>query len=250
MSEFLHNFELNKPKSGDNPTTLDGIIKDDVKNALDERYSLEHTALASVASPASGMEIGASHKPGQMGVMFRGDATAISGAGNGAIGISDDLKTFYIKKSTGWSSNSIAKPRFYRRFSYFSDIGNIGSVQQAYTFFDFTIPASCFPMYMAIRFRSFLFREGSTDMSNTITSIGASLAFSSVLTPSVSAVAGTHYILTSGSEKQNCIFGCSTPVYVDGSGGRYFSCLFVLNSGIFSGYYPIKGRNIIEVFEA
>ena len=104
---FTHNFNTSLPTGTDRANQLDSYIRQAVKQALDERFGLEHISLASeepMSNNPDSTNAQGRHIAGKVGVLFwgtRDELLAISGAGHGAIGFAHDEDNFYWNDGIG-----------------------------------------------------------------------------------------------------------------------------------------------------
>lgn len=114
MTAFTNTFTQG-PIGSEAANGLDVYIRSDNKNALEERYAIEHISLRSGevgATDSSNSNAQGRHKPGIVGVMGYGtqaEMDALLNMGNGALFLNTTTGYFYHYQSdTGWSVVPIA----------------------------------------------------------------------------------------------------------------------------------------------
>jgi len=108
MAEFVNEFTAG-PIGTNAANNIDSYIRADAKNALDERFALEHVSLRSAAlgaTDSANPNAQGRHIPGKVGVMGKGtsaEMAALSGMGNGALFLNTTTGYFYYyTQGVGW----------------------------------------------------------------------------------------------------------------------------------------------------
>lgn len=115
MSNFNNEFNLNKPVGTDDANTLDTIIRLGVKQALAERYALEHVALDSNeagANDSDNSNAQGRHKPGYVGCLLvdtTANILAVSEPPLGAIAYSSENAGFYVSEEVDGTNEFVLK---------------------------------------------------------------------------------------------------------------------------------------------
>lgn len=107
MSEFQVPFDSTSPTGEDYANKIDTFIRQDTKQAIDERIGLEHYPLSNTGGPEE-TEAPGRHRAGIVGCLFLGTTTdmyALQSPGNGAMAYATDENNFYRydKSSDTWN---------------------------------------------------------------------------------------------------------------------------------------------------
>lgn len=106
MADHTYTWSDDTPVSTDVANTLDTIIRNNVKRALNERYSLEHVALDDANVDQSSPTASGRHKPGYVSCVFAGTRTEIdniSPALTGAIAYDTDADQLLYYNGADWT---------------------------------------------------------------------------------------------------------------------------------------------------